>query len=272
MTTIYQRKLNINSKNRSNGTSSDFVVIEANFLNLFENPNQYKISMSVLNCVIPYSFFNINNNNNKFRLTESDSDGTTNLTFNDFVIPEGNYDAITYRNKVLELINDWVRDLPAVAFNYTFDFNRTTYTFTLTTTNLNKKFILSFNMESSAHLQFGFNKGSVVSAEYPVVSITSANVIQLSGDHQVYVKSTLASDSTKDHNVNGTALELISIPIEVPNFHLLIYKKTLQDEEIILQNTMIDNFHLYLTNQDNIPINLRGLDWELKLLFKVIKN
>lgn len=271
MSVIYKKRLNINSKYRTNGSSSSFSVIEPNYIKLFDNVNNYKISLSVLNCVIPYSFFNVNNNNNKFELTESDADGFTNLTSKIFEIPEGNYDVILFRNTILTLINSWIRDSPAVAFNYTFDFDRSTTAFNLTTTDLNKQFKISFLMNNSAYLLFGFEDSTIITALYPIVNIKSVNVIQLSGDHQVYVKTSLMTDTTTNHNNTLPTTELISIPIDVPNFHLLIYKKMTEDDEIILQASAVDNFTLYLTNENNQPIDLRGLNWEIKLLFKIIK-
>lgn len=257
----------INSKNRATGTTSDFQVTVPGFIDLNDNPNKYRVKLSVLRAVIPYSFYNMTNNNNKFRLSESDDDGVTNLVSNDFTIPIGNYDAITFRNKIKELIAAWVRPTP---FTYTFLFDRSTHKFTLSIAEDNKKIVLEFLGDESAYLQFGFSEGASVSATFPSKSIASSNVIQLSGDHQVYVKCSLSNDNTIDFNTNSSSLTLVTLPIDSPAFHLLTYSEMDDKADTYISNTIVDNFRLFLTNQNSIPLDLNGLDWECVLNFSVI--
>lgn len=268
MSVKLSKNLYINSKNRTTGSTSDFNVVVPNFIDLGDNQNGYKIKISVLRAVIPYSFYNMTNNNNKFRLTESDSDGITNLVTNDFSIPVGNYDAISFRNIIKSLIDAWVRPAP---FTYTITFNRSTHKFTIAIDEDNKKIKFEFLGSDSAYIQFGFSEGSSVSATFPSKSITSTNVIQLSGDHQVYIKCSLSNDNTIDFNTNSSSLTLITLPIDSPAFHLLTYSEMDDKADVYVSNTIIDNFRLFLTNQNGTPIDLNGLDWEMVLNFMVLE-
>lgn len=269
MSVVLSKNLYINSKNRLTGSTSDFNVVVPNFIDLADNVNGYRIKISVLRAVIPYSFYNLTNNNNKFRLTESDSDGVTNLVSNDFAIPVGNYDAISFRNMIKSLIDGWVRASP---FTYTVSFDRSTHKFTISIQEDNKKIKFEFLGEDSAYIQFGFSEGSSVSATFPSKSVTSSNVIQLSGDHQVYIKCSLSNDNTIDFNTNSSSLTLITLPIDSPAFHLLTYSEMDDKADVYISNNIIDSFRLFLTNQNSQPIDLNGLDWELVLNFQVVKS
>lgn len=268
MSVIKSKNLYINSKNRISGSTSDFFVTVPGFLDLADNQENYKIKLSVLRAVIPYSFYNLSTNNNKFRLTESDADGISNLVSNDFSIPIGNYDAITFRNKIKELIDAWVRPSP---FTYTFLFDRVTHKFSLSIAEDNKKIKLEFLGDDSAYIQFGFTENSSVSATFPSKEIISSNVIQLSGDHQVYVKCSLSNDNMVDMNTNSSSLTLVTLPVDSPPFHLLTYTEMDDKADVFISNKIIDNFRLFLTNQNSQALNLNGLDWEIVLNFMVVK-
>ena len=101
MNEIDNRLIYINSADRlANESASRFNVMVPSFIiNKVDQPNDYKIKVSVLKACIPYSFYNITNKNNMYRITESESDGSLQVSVL-LAIPIGNYNAISFRQMI----------------------------------------------------------------------------------------------------------------------------------------------------------------------------
>jgi hypothetical protein len=275
MSLISNKLLYINSKfKKVYETSSDFSVYVPKFLNLDmygQERNDFYIEMSVVKAVIPYSFYNVSNLNNSFTLVESDLDGVTNLVSNTFFLAYGNYNIINLKNTILDLINAWVRPTPII---YEILYNGITNKITISTTILTKKIILKFDNDYTCHVLLGFNKDSTNEFQLSATEnkLSSINVISLNGENQVYIKCNLNSNYNIESHTNNNNLTLISIPIHVNHFSLIIYEKVSNDNDIRINKNIIDDFKIYLTNIDNKILDLNGMDIELCICFKVYKT
>ena len=70
---------------RKNGTFNNSLLNDVTFnLSIIEVPSEYQLYLSIEHAVIPYSFYNIDNNNNYLKII------TDNETINLYITP-GNY-------------------------------------------------------------------------------------------------------------------------------------------------------------------------------------
>lgn len=260
------KTLYIDSTQRNDSEEAGaFNIIAPNFLN-----NGSDVNIFVQRFAIPYSFYNVDSRNDKFRVTESDADGITNYVTNLFSIDHGNYDSITFKNKILSLLSNWVRPFP---FTYTILFDRTKHIWDISISEDNKKFVFEFIDNNSAFLQFGFNNGDEVEAVHPVKNIRSSNVVQLSGDHQIFIRLSGIFINSIDHK-NKISNILMSKIIDVPHFHMITFERKENTLPDILINDIqsIDHFTLSITDKNGRILNFNGLDYELVLAFKYVEN
>lgn len=259
MEVIQSKRLYINSKDRTNGSSSNFSIVESNFLDIGDNPDKF-IKVSVLKTVIPYSFYSVvGGRNNELRVIESDDDGITNLVDKTIIFPEGNYNIIQLKSKFLELLTG--------GFTYTFSFDVVSHKIVFSIAEASKQVIFIFSETNNMSGIFGFEE-----VDYMFnTTITSPNVVRLSGEDSVFVKSNLVNDGSIDHSTGKNSNTLVAIPIRVPHYNLIVYEKDEKDiDDVLITNRNISDFHLFLTDQNFNHISLNGLDWEIVLLFEVV--
>lgn len=263
MDLVRSKRLYINSVDRIGGTSSNFEIIQPNFLNVDEETEFIRVS--VLKAVIPYSFYSIVGGvNNIWTIRESDADGITNV--NEFFLsfPEGNYNIIQLKTTFAELLA-----LSSSTFTYTITFSTISHKLTISISDVGKQVIFKFTQPYSINKILGYDE-----ADYTFTSsTTSPNVVKLSGEDSVYVKSTLINDGSIDHASGKNSQTLVSIPIRVPHFNLIVYEKNNQEiDDIIITQKHISQFKLFLTDELGNHISLNGLDWQISLLFEVLKK
>ena len=80
-------QIHLNSRNLKHGSINDAYF----YVNTIEVPSDYSLHLSVLSASIPYSFYNVNNNNNTFILkigsnTYTYTLRTGNFSINDFLL------------------------------------------------------------------------------------------------------------------------------------------------------------------------------------------
>lgn len=258
---ISSKRLYINSKDRTKGTASNFELIQPNYINLHDT--ELKIRVSVLKCTIPNSFYSVVGGvNNILTIRESDDDGITNV--NEFTLNfvEGNYNVIKFKTEFTRLLG-----LSPSTFTYEVDFNVINHKLTFSITDVSKQVIFKFSESTSLYKRLGFNN-----IDYTFnTTITSPNVINLAGIHNVFVKTNLINDGSIDQKTGKNSRTLISIPLTEPHYNLITYRKLTHFDDIIITNRTINDLNIELTDEDGNHLNLNGEEWTLALIFDIIK-
>ena len=233
--------LNSQSADKSFNGSAD---CEYN-LPLIEIPDGFHIYLSVVSCLIPYSFYNINNRNNVLQYS---FDG---ITINTLSIPIGNYNV----NSLLSVLKSKL-----VAFTITYDNIKNKFTFTHPTNNF-------MFMSSSTCLQIlGFNNNETISSF--IFSLTSVNCVNVYTIRTVQVNSNLITYNINKVQKNNFCI-LCSVPITCTPFSLIEYINRTNFKTNLFLNR-ISNIKIKLTDDNGNLIDLNGCHYSLTLQLDVI--
>lgn len=196
----------------------------------------------LINCSIPYSFYNINSNNNKVRFNDSDVQ-----------IPPKQYNAIQLCNALKSLINN---------LNVVFDRQSLKYTFSsvnpFTFNALNIGFILGLEnqfMYTSSELQNG------------VSVLTSINACDMTNRiHNIYIKSNIAPPKIFENEVEGNGI-LYRIPI-LTSFGNMIYYQNNSDTLDAELNQSLRYLEFQLTDSYSVPLDFNGLTYQMEFYIR----
>jgi len=214
-------------------------------LPLIEIPDGFHIYLSVVSCLIPYSFYNINNRNNVLQYS---FDG---ITINTLSIPIGNYNV----NSLLSFLKSNL-----VAFTITYNNITNKFTFTHPTNNF-------MFMSSSTCLQIlGFNNNETISSF--IFSLTSVNCVNVYTIRTVQVNSNLITYNINKVQKNNFCI-LCSVPITCTPFSLIEYINRTNFKTNLFLNR-ISNIKIKLTDDNGNLIDLNGCHYSLTLQLDVI--
>jgi len=214
-------------------------------LPLIEIPDGFHIYLSVVSCLIPYSFYNINNRNNVLQYS---FDG---ITINTLSIPIGNYNV----NSLLSFLKSNL-----VAFTITYNNITNKFTFTHPTNNF-------MFMSSSTCLQIlGFNNNETISSF--IFSLTSVNCVNVYTIRTVQVNSNLITYNINKVQKNNFCI-LCSVPITCTPFSLIEYINRTNFKTNLFLNR-ISNIKIKLTDDNGNLIDLNGCHYSLTLQLDVV--
>ena len=210
--------------------------LEFNIINLIKNQsyilyNKIKIS----HCEIPFSFYIINEYNNKLVLS-------TGIIY----IPYGNYNANSFISTLSLLL----------PINMTITLNSSNGKFTL-------KYNTSFTILQTSNIYkiMGFKiNTSYISTENEIILPFPANFL---GTNNIYIKCpNLILDNyntiTKDY------ITLLSIPVNVPPFGIIQYLNSSNISNLV-KNIQLDNLEIKITDDDNNLIDFNNLEWNITI-------
>ena len=195
----------------------------------------------LINCSIPYSFYNINEYNNK-------------LLFNNTMIeiPVKQYNAIQLRNVLKILLN----------INVIFDRQSLKYSFIsinpFTLNVLNLGYILGLKNQHTYETPLIMSEGYIVKSEN---ACDMTNRI-----HNIYIKSNIAPPNIFENNIEGNNI-LYRIPI-LCNFGSIIYYQNNTSNLNAEINQSLSLIELYLTDTYNNIIDLNGLSYQLEFFMR----
>lgn len=231
-----QKQIFLNSKYASkylNGTKKSHCVFHfEESVNYFAYEDVY---MSIDHCIFPISFYIINENNNSFIFN--------NVTYN---ISEGNYGIQT----LITEIKSYISNLE-IAFDS--KINKLTFTY-------NNNFTINGNILNI----LGFSNQEHLSINN---SLTSDNVIDLSGNNIIYI----LIDEISNQNMNSynklKGNTLVSIPLDVNHGDILLYSNTnqLRNKVSLLS---YKKFTINILDEDFNYIDFQNKDWYITLLFQ----
>jgi hypothetical protein len=241
-----KRFLYINSANRLSGTSSSFSV------QIQLPTNEEYDTCIVTQLSIPVSYYLIPIGSNTMQLSE-------NGTIVTVTIPPGNYNINSFCTIVPPLLNaSSPNDLTyTMSYPSAFTQNNTGYiTYTVSNSGIACKFI--FNAKNYLNEQFGFNSGSTVS--FNNGTLTSTNVVNFINETTLFIHSDIVSNGSDDilQEVYGNNTQQLSVVTWTPP-EIKGYSKLLK----VPKNQILN---IYLTDENNIPINLNGQNMQITLL------
>jgi hypothetical protein len=234
-------QIHLNSKNADrfiNGTSD----IEFD-LPLIEAPLQHTIYLSVQHLVIPYSFYNIDSNNNFLNYIVGET------TYNIY-IETGNYNPYQLINVLQNIMQGFTITYDSIKNKFTFSNNYYEFGFLNTSTCLR---LIGFE-----NTIFSVNK-----------TVTSINSINLQSHHCVCVQSNLLTGSINSANKYESNI-ICSVPVDKPPFSMITYTNH-NNLKYNLFNNVISTMRLKLTDQNNNLIDLNGCNWSCTVQLEIIK-
>jgi hypothetical protein len=208
-------------------------------------PSQHHIHVSIINAIIPYSFYNVNYLTNTLTYTV---DTTATYTIN---VPEGNYNSFQMATYLKSHMTN---------FNVTYDAVTNKYTFTHTAS-------LNFSIDSSSSILkiLGFTEGVHISSSY---ILTSNQVANLQRIQSIHIQSNFLTG-----NINSSDIfrqnTLCTIPVNTaPNSNIVYYNDNKFTTN--LYSNILNEIEIKLVDQDNMLLDLNGLDWSLTLQLDIV--
>ena len=212
---------------------------------IIEVPDGYHIYLSVQNCVIPYSFYNINSTNNYLTYL-------VNQIQYYITIPQGNYN-----------INQLITTLQSLMLSG----------FTITYNNINNKltftYLTDFSLLDTSTIFpiIGFKLNTLyVSSSYSLISVNSINMHPIKC---INVVSNLMTYNINKSFVNNNTI-LCCIPINNQPFSLIEYHN-INNFRINLFINIISSIKIKLIDDSGNLLNLNGLNFSLTIQLDVEK-
>ena len=212
-------------------------------LPLLEVQDGYYLYFSIVNCIIPYSFYNINSNNNVLNYK-------INSVNYSLTIPIGNYSIINL-----------VAYLNSQLTNFTFAYNKIYNKITITNS------INDFILNSSNFLTLiGFNNSNYISTNK---TLTSPNCININYIRCINLISNIITYNinTSKNLVNNNNI-ICSIPVNTSPNTLIQYQNTNNFRTNLFVNTL-NKIVIKLVDNNNNIIDLNGLNFNLTVQLDV---
>lgn len=229
-----------------NSANARYIPEESMYLWSFSEtlqcPANHSFLLSVRDAQIPYSWYQVNTNNNRYIV-----DGVL------YTIPEGNYN-------IIELINQLKFNHPTFTYNYKETTNK------LTISNAT-----SFRIENDTSYEpflrvLGFMKDIYDDQS----SYTSDSVVNLSGYNNIFIYSNLTH-----HNIDSTAKKgsnvISKIPVNALPNGIVFYEIPSQGIKQVISHHSISEVKLQLLDTLYFPLNLNNVDWSLTIQVEVIR-
>ena len=206
-------------------------------------PDGFQMSIKVVNCAIPCSFYLVNSQNNKLVIS-----GTT------YTLTSGNYTAYSLSDLIATATSGFV----SVAFS--------TVTSKYTLTSLTN---FAINKESTCQKLLGLPTGTdLASSGY---SLSSSYPIDLSGDIMLH----LAVRNLQMQNMLGGAKTSIlkALPVSVSQGGVLFYDDNSGSSGFVIHEDHVGFLHVVLYGEDATTlIDLQNARWSVTLEINFIKK
>jgi hypothetical protein len=246
---IYLSSKYATSYNNNNYSDCNFT------LPCLEIPLQHHIYISVINCVIPYAFYNIDNKNYAINYCEVNSSNVI-ISSKVLYMTIGNYNVM----QLATYLSSGV--LP----NLTVSYNNIQSTFTFTNAFNNFRF---YDANSTAYSLLGLTTSILGYTQSASKVLTSTNVVNLASKQCIYVSSSFETGSI-NNLLNNSHRILCSIPILTPPFSLITYTNT-NNFRVNLFNNILNNINIQLVDQDGNLLNLNNQYFSITIQLDVVK-
>lgn len=205
-------------------------------------PNQHHVHISVVNAIIPYSFYNINLSNNILIYIVNGVSSTLNITV-------GNYNSI-------QLASYLTTNMPGFTCYYNSIPNKFTFTNTQNFT---------FVSISTCLKTLGFVNLDTTSTGFALTSSFCANLQSI---QCIHIKSNFLTG-----NINSSDLyiqdTICTIPVNTPPNSNIVFHNHNQFTTNLYSN-ILNDIVIKIVNQDNAILDLNGLDWSITLQLDIV--
>jgi hypothetical protein len=242
MEDIESLQINLNSKFATRYINNSRCNCVFDLPNIFI-PSQHHVHVSVVNAIIPYSFYNVNLSNN-ILIYIVDS---TSYTLN---IPLGNYNS-------LQLALFFTQNM--LNFQCTYNIIPNTFTFTHTNSNF------TFNSISTCLKTMGFENVTLDSTEQTMSSSFCANLQSI---QCIHIKSNFITGNINSSNIYIQDT-LCTIPVNSQPNSNIVYKNVTNFTSNMYSN-ILNDIVIKIVNQDDQILDLNGLDWSITLQLDIV--
>lgn len=207
-------------------------------------------AVALAECIIPSSYYRINNTNNIFNLGISGS-------YSPVTIPPGNYTITNFIGSGGQLAASLNTVTPGVSWTTSYN----TITGDMSVSNsISEAFSFESNYYNNSYLGMGVS--SIVSSVGGI--LTSPNPLDLSGTKFIEIRTNMQLNSSTTINYNkGT---LARIPTSSTAFGIISYTAE-SFKWINSQNNYYQNMIFTLYDDRQEPLSLNDLDWQCTLVF-----
>jgi hypothetical protein len=242
-------QIHLNSKFADNYVNGSYSNCEF-FLPVIEIPPQHHIYISCILANIPYSFYNIDTNNNKFNFVVNNVSNFTML------IPPGNYN-------VYQLMNYIQSNNTQLSLSYDVITNKITFT--------HPSYDFYFLQSSTCLELFGFKSiDSQLSMTSSFGKLTSNYCINLQSKHCICVQVNYQTGNINISNKLSNNI-LASIPVNGQPYSMIIYRNSNSGFRSNLYTNTLGYLNVKLIDQNNNIMNLNGCHWTLTLQLDIVK-
>lgn len=204
--------------------------------------------ISLISCVIPYSWYIINDRNNEVSITE---DGTTTI----FNLTNGNYNI----REIALLLENLLNENTTNETVYNVSYSKYTNKLTISTDTPDKEttFIFYHSYEI-----LGFNYWEIYTMT-TAVPLSSVNVCNIYADDNIYIRSNLINHNAIDSYTRSPTDILQKIEIHATQGGYIFLTNT--STPLTSDNKNISSIQLFITDEWDDIINLNGLNWSCTL-------
>jgi hypothetical protein len=212
--------------------------------------SQYHFALSVVNASIPYSFYNVNSNNNTIQWIE---DPYISFITHQYTITEGNY-------TITQLISHLNTLLAPLVLNYNPITNKITFTHPTAT-------FAFYNGNNTCFELLGLSNTNQFSSVGRV--LVSDLVCNLFTIRSICVCSNFNTSNfhSNRHHMNSV---LCTIPVNANINSVIIYENTNNFKNNLFMSN-VDELHIKLLDQNANIINLNGVNWNMTLQFDIFR-
>lgn len=216
------------------------------YLPNIEIPIQHHIYLSVKSANIPYSFYNINSNNNNLTYYVN---GVETILY----IDVGNYNAV----QLASYFTKWMPNFTVTYSSITnkFTFVHSLYNFTISSYSTCLKII-------------GFDPNLPLYLESILKELTSVHCANMQSIQCINIKTNFPTGNIDSYDMK-TNKTICCFPVSGMPYSNIIYENR-TDFRSNLYTNILTYINIHITDQNNNIINLNGLDWTIVLQLDVV--
>ena len=240
-------QIHFSSRYANNYVNGSFSNCEF-FLPVIEVPPQHQIYVSCISASIPYTFYNIDTNNNYLEYF-------IDTTLYNLTITPGNYNAYQLR--------DYLKNQLGSNFNVTYDVITNKFTFTHASMNFGLK-----TDNSTALELIGFKKSLFVIESVDRI-LTSDYCVNLLSKHCLCVALNYTTGNINYSNKLTNNI-LVSIPIKGNPYSMITYENTNAYKANLYKNSLT-YIKIKIVDQNNNIVDLNGCHWTMTFQLDIVK-
>lgn len=252
---MHKTIFHINSSNRLSGTHSNFSYALKNLKN--SSDAQPYTHVVVLQCSIPKSYYLVQSNLNSFILNENGTEYTIEMNV-------GNYSRTGFMITLQTALNNagaWTYVVTADDSNTGAETGKLNFS-----VSGNGGIQPSFIFTTKLYEALGFERNSIVS--FSSDTLRSTNVINLQKESTLFIHSDICASDAGDNILQSV---FASNTTDYGNI-VFTNECTILNSKKIITTKLSESYNFYLTDENNIPIDLNGRNWQMVLCLFQMDN